>query len=220
MKFYFTAIKNQISLTLFIMNATQVFDQYYALLYSIALGFLKSKEDAEDIVQEAFTNWLLTDKSKIQNNKAYLVQTVKNACLNYIEELKRKRNLLFDEWREQMTEYQQHFELVYSDLEREMSFKLEEMMRKLNPKEQLVFVLRNSFEMSYEDITSVLDTKIENARKTFQRAKERMIDNKSRFDFNQDSFKSTLPKFIKAHTKGEVHDYIESISEQLSFLKK
>lgn len=202
------------------MNPNQAFDQYYTLLYSIAVGILKSKEDAEDMVQEAFTKWLSTDRTKIENNKAYLVQSVKNACLNYLEDLKRKRKLIIEEWQDQMTEYQNHLGLVYNDFEKEMSFKLEEMMRKLNPKEQAIYVLRNSFDMSYEDITSVLDTKMENARKTFQRAKNRMLENKPRFEINKDSHKSTLPKFINAHKNGEVHDYLESLKDQFSFLKK
>lgn len=203
------------------MNAAQVFDQYYHLLYSIALQILKSKEDAEDMVQDTFARWLKTDHDQIENNKAYLVRSLKNACLNYLEELKRKRNEKLSEWSDQLSEYQQHFELAYHDFEKEMSMRLADMMRKLNPKEQAIYVLRHSFDMSYEDITCLIDTKIDNARKTFERAKERMEANKTRFELNKEYYTSTLPNFLNAHQKGQLNDYLESIRKQLpDFFKK
>ncbi|MEX2591000.1 MAG: sigma-70 family RNA polymerase sigma factor, partial [Chitinophagales bacterium] len=165
--------------------------------------------------QETFARWLNQDHSKIENNKAYLVQSLKNACLNYLEELKRKRNEKLNEWSDQFSEYQQNLELLYHDMEKEMSMRLADMMQKLNPKEQAIYVLRNSFDMSYEEITELIDTKMDNARKTFQRAKERMQEKKTRFELNKETYRNTLPNFLNAYQKGQLNDYLDSIRAQL-----
>lgn len=195
------------------MNPTAVFNQYYHLLYSIALGFMKSKEDAEDIVQETFAKWLKQDHQKIENTKAYLVQSVKNTCYNYIEELRRKRNEVLTEWSDQFSEYQQHLELRYHDFEAEMSDRLAEMMRKLSPDEQTIFILRESFELSYEEISENIDTKITAARKTFQRAREKMQASKPRFELDKVMHNQTLPAFVNAHWRGEWNEYVQHMKK-------
>jgi DNA-directed RNA polymerase specialized sigma24 family protein len=51
-----------------------------------------SFQDAEDIVQDTFVNWLVIDQQKIVNTKAYLVRSVTNSCINHLQTLKRKKN--------------------------------------------------------------------------------------------------------------------------------
>lgn len=61
------------------------FRTYTEQLYSYALAFVKNKAVAEDIVQEVFI-YLWVHRARISFNGSvygYLLQAVKNACINY-----------------------------------------------------------------------------------------------------------------------------------------
>ncbi len=64
---------------------------YYSPLCLFAERLLKDKAAAEDIAGESFVKlWhRRTDFENMQNVKAFLYITVRNACLNYIKQLKR-----------------------------------------------------------------------------------------------------------------------------------
>src|SRR5690606_13534365 len=68
-----------------------LFKQYYALLCRTALRFTKDTEAAEDLVQEVFCKiWQNREVLEVSTSyKAYLVRSVTNQALNYIEKQKR-----------------------------------------------------------------------------------------------------------------------------------
>ena len=65
-------------------NTTQIFNQYRALLFSIAYRMLGSATDAEDIVQEAFLRWLQANDEEIQSPKAFLSTVVTRLCIDQL----------------------------------------------------------------------------------------------------------------------------------------
>jgi len=78
------------------MTQAQTITLYQPLLHTIAYNLVRCKEDAEDIVQETFVKWLTIDQKKIENTKAYLIQAVKNNCLNHLTSLRKKKEEYFD----------------------------------------------------------------------------------------------------------------------------
>ncbi|MDH5610800.1 MAG: RNA polymerase subunit sigma, partial [Cyclobacteriaceae bacterium] len=66
------------------MNRAETIQLYQPLLYSIALRMVGTLEDAEDIVQDTFEKWLSIDVESIHNTKAYLVRSVRNNCLQFL----------------------------------------------------------------------------------------------------------------------------------------
>lgn len=70
------------------------FKAYAEQLYLYALAFVKDRAVAEDLVQEAFIYlWVHRDRISFRGSVyAYLLQSVKNACINYKahEEVKEK----------------------------------------------------------------------------------------------------------------------------------
>lgn len=61
------------------------FERYAEQLFHYVLGFVKCKEEAEDIVQETFI-YLWTNRERIEYTGsvyAYLFRAVKNSCVDY-----------------------------------------------------------------------------------------------------------------------------------------
>lgn len=63
------------------------FKEYTDLLYAHALGFVKEREPAEDIVQDVFVYFWHNRKKICYTGSiyAYLQRAVRNACINYRE---------------------------------------------------------------------------------------------------------------------------------------
>jgi RNA polymerase sigma-70 factor (ECF subfamily) len=69
-----------------------IFESYNKILYTCAMQLVKDKEQAEDIVSEAFTKlWQRHDVFHTEEHiKAFLFVATRNACLNYLRHIQRK----------------------------------------------------------------------------------------------------------------------------------
>ncbi len=132
-----------------------LFKQYYTLLCRTAVRFTKDTEAAEDLVQEVFCKiWQNREVLDISSSyKGYLVRSVTNQALNYLE--KQKRLVL--------TEDSSPFENTYSAnttmelLEgSEMESKIQHALEALPPQCRLIFEMSRFEEMSYKEIADSL----------------------------------------------------------------
>lgn len=66
-------------------QAEKTIETYGATLYKIALVRLKNTDDAQDVVQEVFCQYLKADKTfdSIEHEKAWLIKVTLNACKRF-----------------------------------------------------------------------------------------------------------------------------------------
>ncbi|MCG8322932.1 MAG: sigma-70 family RNA polymerase sigma factor [Cytophagales bacterium] len=187
---------------------------YGPLLYAIAYKMVGTVMDAEDIVQDTFLKWLKTEQKKINDTKAYLIKSVTNTCLNHIKQLnKTKENLL-----EAINHpsFIDKIELPNFDLKNELSEAISVILKKLEPTERAVFILREIFNFDYGELTEILDKKKEHCRQLFCRAKEKLNQEKDRFHVNLDVHSQFVEKFKSACTFGEVGNFIDNLKKDIS----
>lgn len=69
-----------------------IFENYNRLLFTVAIQLVKEKEQAEDIVSEAFAKlWQRHEVFQTEEHiKAFLFVTTRNASLNYLRHIQRK----------------------------------------------------------------------------------------------------------------------------------
>ncbi|MCZ6901185.1 MAG: sigma factor, partial [Bacteroidetes bacterium] len=136
---------------------------------------VNSFADAEDIVQETFLKWLTIDKKKIINTKSYLVKAVTNNCLNHLESLKKKKEDLFDKVNPRILKgLYREFDFGRFDLEFDISAALSVIHKKLKPLEKAIYLLREVFDLDYDNLNEIFDKSQENCRQLFYRAKEKL----------------------------------------------
>lgn len=135
------------------------FEQYSERLFHYAVGFVKRREEAEDIVQEAFI-YLWTHRDKISYTGsvyAYLARTVKHACIDFKlhEEVKARyeREMAGQEETDEGTDgTEEDFEELYA--------RLQEVMNALPAKCREVFVMGCVDGMSYKEIAEKLGVSV------------------------------------------------------------
>ena len=200
------------------LNQAQIIALYQPTLQSIALRMLGSLSDAEDAVQDSFAKWLTVDTSKIENAKAYLVKMVTNTCLNKLQQRKMK-NLLEEEVSETLEDVDTQSSLFHFDFENQLSEAWSFLQSRLEPLETAVYVLREVFQIDYEDLQEIAGRKADNCRKIVSRAKEKLKRPglpKIKVAFPD---RQLLDSLIAAHNKGGLTQLISDFSFDL-FKKK
>ncbi|HEX2099280.1 MAG TPA: sigma factor, partial [Candidatus Synoicihabitans sp.] len=67
------------------------FERHRRRLLGLAYRFLGSVADAEDIVQEAYLRWTMTDHSTIAEPGAYLARITARLCLDHLKSARVRR---------------------------------------------------------------------------------------------------------------------------------
>jgi len=202
------------------VNQSEIILQYQPILYSIAYKMVGTVMDAEDIVQDTFLKWLKAEKEKINNTKAYLIASVTNTCINHLKQLNKKKSRLFELF--EHPSFIEKIELPNFDIKNELSVAVNVLLKKLEPAERAVFILKEIFNFDYIQLTEILDKKTENCRQILCRAKEKLNQEKSKFHVSIDTHSQFFEKFISASTSGEIGAFIDNLKHDitLKFSKK
>lgn len=184
------------------------------MLQGIAMKMLRSKADAEDIVQETFIKWLLQEQEKIKNTKAYLIKSVRNNCINHLNALKQKRLEYLESfhWPEFIEKFKENTDFSHLDIEVELGKAFHILQQKLEPLERAVYVLREVFDFDYNALQQLLDKKQDHCRQLFCRAKKKLQEETDHFNaVFQPKKAALLESFRKACDFGQPLDLIAQL---------
>ncbi|PWW04744.1 RNA polymerase sigma-70 factor (ECF subfamily) [Paenibacillus cellulosilyticus] len=203
------------------MSTEVLFRTYRTQLFSLAYRMLGSVMDAEDIVQEAFLTYdQLPDPSSIQNERAYLYKIVTNRCLDLLRSSAKKRELYVGPWLPEPLLNRETPEddpsAVYLQHE-SISTAYLLLLQQLNTVERAVFLLREIFHYSYDEIAEMVGKSSANCRQIFRRAQ-------SSIHFEPDETpsisieESHIKEFVTSLALGNTSRLLELVSDNVVFL--
>jgi RNA polymerase sigma-70 factor (ECF subfamily) len=176
-----------------------------------------SLADAEDIVQDTFMKWLTIDHQKIQNTKAYLVKSVTNNCINHLNTLMRKKEECLDHLNlGELAHRYIDVELPKIDVETEIAAALAVVHKKLAPLERAIFLLREIFEVEYEDLQLMFDKKKDNCRQIFSRAKDKLSQATIDIKIDISVPSNILQNFTDACTLGAPAEFLNDLKKDVT----
>ncbi len=174
-----------------------------------------SWEDAEDIVQDTFTKWLTLDQQKIQNTKAYLVKSVTHNCINHLNAFKKRNIRYLSTFKAgELIEKYKELDFAKFDLESEVAAALAMIHKKLEPLEKGIYLLREIFNVDYEDLQELFGKKKENCRQLFCRAKEKLKQETSKSKTEVSQPFRLLEHFRNACTLGHLSDFMHQLVQE------
>ena len=199
-----------------IMNHDQTISLYQPLLHTIAYKIVRCKADAEDIVQETFLRWLSSEQEKIKNTKAYLIQSVKNNCLNHIQALKRKKEeyLHSIELPEFFTRIKES-NFSHLDLDIYLSNAMKILHAKLEPLERAVYILKEVFDFDYDAVQATVNKKKDHCRQLLSRAKKKLNEETSKIHWEMPSAVSLIESFKNA-CSGNTDDLVNALQKDIA----
>lgn len=158
------------------------FVTHRSLLFTIASELLGSAADAEDVVQEAWLRWAgLGDEARadVRDARAYLVRVVTRQALNRMRTVARRREDYVGEWLpEPLLTSPDVAEDV--DLAESVSIAMLTVLETLTPTERAVFVLREVFDVPYDEIAQAVGKTAAAVRQVAHRAREHVAARRPR----------------------------------------
>lgn len=179
------------------------------LLFSITYKMTKSVADTEDILQDVFYEYSKV-QSKVISPRKYLARSVVNRSLSLIEK-KKKVHYPGVDLPEPVIHNKYEFVSDY-----DISFGLLVLLQKLSPLERAVFVLKESFGYSYEELSEILDISPDYCRQLFHRGRERIHASKTKYPVTNERKEAFATAFIRACTTGNQEDLLRFLKKDIT----
>ncbi|WP_242527390.1 RNA polymerase sigma-70 factor [Ktedonosporobacter rubrisoli] len=199
-------------------DATQVFNQYRWLLFSIAYRMLGSATDAEDIVQEAFVRWLQASEEEVKSPRAYLSTVVVHLCIDFQRSAQARREVYVGPYLPEPLGTHLRPELIETPLLAEsLSFAFLVLLESLPPLERAVFLLREVFEYNYDEIATIVGKGEANCRQILHRAREHLEQRQRRFEVSPDQQERITYQFMQASNNGDMQGLLKLLADDIVF---
>ncbi len=187
------------------------FVTHRGLFFTVAYELLGSAADAGDVVQETWLRWADADQSGVHDPRAYLVRIVTRQALNRLRTLARRREDYVGEW---LPEPLLTTPDVAEDvlLAESVSMAMLTVLEVLTPTERAVFVLREVFDLPYDEIAAALDKTAAAVRQVARRAREHVAARRPRMKVDRSEQQRVVERFLAALTSGDVQGLMEVLA--------
>ncbi|CAN5634829.1 RNA polymerase sigma-70 factor [soil metagenome] len=178
-----------------------MYEHLRPLLFSIAYRMVGSASDAEDIVQEAFLRFHRESSqgTVIDSPKAWLSTVTTRLAINHVRSARVRRENYVGTWlpeplvTETESDGAQHAETADS-----LSMAFLVLLESLGPVERAVFLLRDVFDYSYDEIAAVVDKSEDNCRQIAVRARRQIEAKKPRYEASRKKREELSRRFFDA----------------------
>ncbi len=173
------------------------------LLFTVAYEMLGSAADAEDVVQETWLRWSAVDQAEVHEPRAYLVRIVTRQALNRLRTLARRREDYVGEWLPEplltAPDVAEDVELAES-----VSMAMLTVLETLGPTERAVFVLREVFDVPYDEIGTAVGKNAAAVRQIALRARNHVAARRPRMEVDRREQQVVVEQFLAAVRTGDM----------------
>lgn len=145
----------------------EIYNRYNHMVYNYCIKFLNNRNDAYDVFQDIFLNFIqyVNREGSINNLKHFLLKSSRNSCINYIKKHKEKVELDLDK-----------IDFYSEEIEYDKLDKLKYAISLLEPSLKEVTILRYYEDLSYEEIANMINESLGVVRNRIYRGKKRIIE--------------------------------------------
>ena len=181
------------------------FEAHRPLLFSIAYRMLGSASEAEDVIQDAWVRAREAEDADVRSTRAYLTTIVTRLCIDRLRSAERTRMEYPGPWLpEPLAEANQESAELASSLTTAFLVLLE----RLAPTERAVFLLREVFELGFDEIARSVGKSEANTRQILTRARGRLRESRPRFTASRRESEEIVRRFRHAYATGDVEELL------------
>ncbi|MGH8889722.1 MAG: RNA polymerase sigma-70 factor [Acidothermaceae bacterium] len=198
-----------------------VYKDLRPLLFSIAYRMLGSVGDAEDIVQESFVRYqrALADGLVAESPKAYLSAVATRLSVDLLKSARVRRESYVGMWLpEPLLVDPMPDAAARAELADSLSMAFLVVLETLSPVERAVFLLREVFDFSYDEIADMVGKTSSNCRQLLVRAKKHVDERRPRFEASREQRAVLADKFFAAVQIGDVAGLQELLAADVTFV--
>lgn len=198
-------------------DATGVFVAHRNLLFTVAYEMLGSAADAEDVLQETWMKWVAVDLDTVQEQRAYLVRITTRQALMRLRSLGRRKESYVGPW---LPEPLLTAPDVAEDVElaEHVSMAMLLVLETLAPTERAVFVLREVFDLGYDEIADAVDKTPAAVRQIAHRARAHVAARRPRGVISPADTRRAIEAFQRAIETGDIQGLLDQLAPDVVFL--
>jgi len=184
---------------------TVVHDDLRPLLFSIAYRMLGSVAEAEDVVQEAYLR-RASATDQVESERAYMTTITTRLAIDVLRSARVRRESYVGEWLPEPLVEPEAPAAV--EAEESVSLAMLVLLERLNPVERAVFVLRESFDVPFDQVSAIVDRTEDNCRQILSRARRRVAEEQPRFDADPAERRTLAARFLAAAREGDLEGLV------------
>jgi RNA polymerase sigma-70 factor (TIGR02957 family) len=194
--------------------ATETFVAHRNLLFTVAYEILGSAADAEDVLQECWLRWVKVDLGQVRDQRAYLVRITTRQSLNRLRTMRRRKEAYVGPWLpEPLLTAPDVAEDV--DLAESVSMALMLVLETLSPTERAVFVLREAFDVGYDEIAAAVDKSPAAVRQIALRARQHVEARRPRQEVSPSQTRAALEAFQRAAETRDLQGLLDVLAPEV-----
>jgi RNA polymerase sigma-70 factor (ECF subfamily) len=197
--------------------ATGAFAAHRNLLFTVAYEMLGSAADAEDVLQETWLRWAGVDLHTVRDQRAYLVRITTRQALSRLRTLRRRKESYVGPWLPEplltAPDVAEDVELADS-----VSMAMLLVLETLTPTERAVFVLREVFDLEYDEIAEAVDKSPAAVRQIAHRARAHVAARRPRGVVSPAETRAALAAFQRAAETGDLQGLLDILAPDVVFL--
>ncbi|MFE2610054.1 RNA polymerase sigma-70 factor [Streptomyces mirabilis] len=195
-------------------TATEMFLAHRNLLFTVAYEMLGSAADAEDVLQETWLRWVKVDLGQVRDPRAYLVRITTRQSLNRLRTMSRRKEVYVGPW---LPEPLLTAPDVAEDVELAESVSMAMMLvlETLSPTERAVFVLREVFDVGYDEIAAAVDKTPAAVRQIAHRARRHVDARRPREVVPSGRIRAALESFQRAFEARDLQGLMDVLAPEV-----
>jgi RNA polymerase sigma-70 factor (ECF subfamily) len=197
--------------------ATEAFLAHRNLLFTVAYELLGSAADAEDVLQETWLRWAAVDLATVEHRRAYLVRITTRQALGRLRTLGRRKESYVGPWLPEplltSADVAEDVELADS-----VSMAMLLVLETLTPTERAVFVLREVFDLDYEEIADAVGKNPAAVRQIAHRARSHVAARRPRGAVSRTETRDALEAFQRAIETGDLQGLLDILAPDVVLL--
>ena len=198
-------------------SATEAFVAYRNLLFTVAYEMLGSAADAEDVLQETWLRWAGVDLGAVRDQRAYLVRITTRQALDRLRTLRRRKESYVGPWLPEplltAPDVAEDVELAES-----VSMAMLLVLETLTPTERAVFVLREVFDLDYDEIAEAVGKTPAAVRQIAHRARAHVAARRPRGGVSPAESRGALQAFQRAIETGDLQNLLDMLAPDIVLL--
>ncbi len=189
-------------------------------LFSVAYRLTGSASEAEDLVHDAWVRYLDAGAPAVESIRAYLTTIVSRLSLDYLKSARVKREQYVGPWLPEplLTRDPEPGPDIQAEQREAVSMAILTMLDRLTPDQRVVYVLRESFDIPYDEIADLLGKPAATCRQVFRRARARMREFAPRPSPPPTELEIVLGKVFDALQSGDVNRLAALLAEDVTWI--
>ncbi len=192
----------------------EIDQQVQQLLFATAYKMTGEIAASQDISQEAIHKYLQakSNSTSIKNHRAYLIRITINTAIDHLNRCQKERAAYIGTWLPEpilQTETTLDYQL-------DLDYGITVLLSQLNPKERAIFILKESFDYSYDDLSSTLDLSPANCRKIYQRLQQKIKTANRDIPTENKTKERIIRAFIEASKTGQLDALVGTLKEDIA----